>query len=68
MCTRAQKDEKGHAIETPKNNGILGEYFRHRLGLPYGAKVTKQDLLDYGTTDIEFRKIDDETYEMDFSI
>jgi len=68
MCTRAQKDEKGHAIETPENNGILGEYFRYRLGLPYGSKVSKQDLLEYGRTDIEFRKIDDETYELDFSV
>lgn len=68
MCTRAEKDEKGHAIETPKNNGELGEYFRHRLGLPYGSKVTKQDLLKYGRTDIEFRKIDNETYELDFSV
>lgn len=68
ICTRAQKDERGHAIETPQNNGLLGEYFRHRLGLPYGSKVTKEDLLNYGRTDIEFCKIDDETYEMDFSV
>lgn len=68
ICTRAQKDEKGHAIETPQNNGLLGEYFRHRLGLPYGSKVSKDDLLNYGRTDIEFCKIDDETFEMDFSV
>lgn len=68
ICTRAQKDERGHAIETPQNNGLLGEYFRHCLKLDYGSKVTKQDLINYGRTDVEFRKIDDETYEMDFSV
>lgn len=68
ICTRAQKDEKGHAVETPQNNGLLGEYFRHRLKLDYGSKVSKQDLIDYGRTDVEFCKIDDETFEMDFSI
>jgi hypothetical protein len=66
--TRAQKDETGYAIETPQNNGLLGEYFRHRLGLPSGLKVSKDDLLRYGQPDIEFCKIDDETLEMDFSV
>lgn len=68
ICTRAQKDARGHAIETPHNNGLLGEYFRHRLGLAYGAKVTKDDLVRYGRTDVEFCKIDDETFELDFSV
>ena len=67
ICTRAQKDERGQAIETPQNNGLLGEYFRHRLGLPYGSKVSKEDLLNYGRSNVEFYKIDNETYEMDFS-
>ena len=49
-------------------NGLLGEYFRHRLKLPYGSKVTKLDLLNYGRTDVAFCKIDDETFEMDFSV
>jgi hypothetical protein len=44
----------------------LGEYFRHRLGLPSGALVTKEDLIRYGRTDVEFYKIDDETYYMNF--
>lgn len=68
ICTRAQKDERGHAIETPQNNGLLGEYFRHRLGLPYGSRVTKDDFLRYGRSDVEFCKIDNETFEMDFSV
>lgn len=68
ICTRAQGDLGGKAIETPHNNSLLGEYFRNRIGLPSGAFVTKQALIDYGRTDVTFYKIDDETYFMDFSV
>ncbi|QWR76183.1 restriction endonuclease PLD domain-containing protein [Candidatus Magnetomonas plexicatena] len=68
ICTRAQKDKQGHAIETPQKNSLIGEYFRNRLGLPNGAFVTKDDLMRYGRTDVDFYKIDDETYFMDFSV
>ncbi|MCK9282138.1 MAG: NgoFVII family restriction endonuclease [Melioribacteraceae bacterium] len=68
ICTRAQKNDMGAAIETPQNNSLLGEYFRHRLGLANGAFITKEDLLHYGRTDVSFYKIDDENYYMDFSI
>ena len=67
ICTRAQKDIQGHAIETPHNNSLLGEYFRHRLGVANGAVVTRKDLHNYGRTDIDFYKIDEENYFMDFS-
>jgi len=60
-----QGNSKG--ITTPHNNSLIGEYFRNRLGLPSGAFVTKQDLLNYGRTDVEFFKIDDEQYFMNFS-
>lgn len=60
-----QQNDK--AITTPLSNAQLGEYFRNRLGLPNGAFVTKQDLLDYGRTDVTFYKIDDEEFYMDFS-
>ncbi len=55
------------AITTPLNNAHIGEYFRNRLGLPNGMFVTKQHLLNYGRTDVEFIKIDDEQYFMNFS-
>lgn len=55
------------AITTPSNNSLLGEYFRNRLGVPNGAPVTKNDLLQYGRTDVTFYKIDDEQFYMDFS-
>ncbi len=66
ICTRAQQN--GKAIHTPHNNSLIGEYFRNRLGLASGELVTKNDLLKYGRSDIDFYKIDDETYYMDFSI
>ena len=66
IVTRAQ--ENGKAIHTPQNNSLIGEYFRNRLGLPNGAFITKDHLLSYGRTDLDFYKIDDETYYMDFSI
>ena len=69
ICTRAQKNEpNGNAIETPYNNSLLGAYFRRRLGLRDEAYIEKQHLIDYGRTDIDFYKIDDENYYMDFSV
>lgn len=66
ICTRAQ--DNGKAIHTPHNNSLIGEYFRNRLGVPFGNPVTKADLLTYGRTDVTFYKIDDETYFMDYSV
>jgi hypothetical protein len=65
ICTR--KKTNGRKINTPHNNSLLGAYFRYRLGLKDGAFVTKQDLERYGRTDIDFYKIDEENYFMDFS-
>jgi NgoFVII restriction endonuclease len=67
ICSRGQKPDAS-AISTPQGNALLGEYFRNRLGLPYGTKVTRKHLEKYGRTDVEFFKNDDETYEMDFSV
>jgi len=67
ICRRAEKDEQGQTIHTPLNNSLLGEYFRNRLGLPNGAFVTRQNLEDYGRTDVVFYKFGDEEYYMDFS-
>lgn len=66
-CTRAQ-EEFGKAIHTPQNNSLIGEYFRNRLGLANGALVRLEDLQRYGRTDVDFYKIDEETYYMDFSV
>ncbi len=65
ICSRAQQN--GKAIHTPHNNSLIGQYFRNRLGLASGAFVRREDLLRYGRTHIDFYKIDNETYYMDFS-
>jgi hypothetical protein len=61
-----QQNDK--AITTPASNAQLGEYFRNRLGLAYGAYVHSSDLDAYGRRDVSFYKIDDEQYYMDFSV
>lgn len=66
ICVRAQ--DNGKAIHSTLNNSLLGEYFRFRLGLSSGEFVTKEHLLKYGRSDVDFYKIDEETYLMDFSV
>lgn len=66
MAVVAQDGSK--AIHTPDGNNILGEYFRRRLGVPLGDPVTRAHLDNYGRTDIRICKLEDETFEMDFSI
>jgi hypothetical protein len=66
LILRVQQ-QSDKAITTPLNNAHIGEYFRNRLGLANGAFVQKQDLINYGRTDVEFFKIDDEQYFMNFS-
>jgi hypothetical protein len=56
------------AITTPLSNAQLGEYFRNRLGLANGQFVMKQDLHNYGRTDVTFYKLDEEQYYLDFSV
>lgn len=60
--------DKGKAIHTTFDNSLLGRYFRKRLGLPDGQLVVLEDLNRYGRTDIDFVRIDDETYYMNFSV
>jgi hypothetical protein len=56
------------AIETPENNSDLGKYFRIRTGVKLGEFIKKEDLEDYGRTDVEITRIDDDLYMMDFSV
>lgn len=66
FCSRKQVN--GKAIHTPHNNSLIGEYFRFRLGIANGDAITMEDLKRYGRTDIDFHKIDEENYYMDFSV
>lgn len=65
-CVVAQDGDK--ALETPKDNSILGKYFKRRIGMPLGDFVYKQHLVNYGRTSVKICKIDDETYFLDFSV
>lgn len=56
------------AITTPARNSDLGEYFRNRLGVASGDPVTAEALSRYGRSDVEFIRLDEETYYMDFSV
>ena len=64
-CTVAQEGRK--AIHTTNDNSLLGKYFRDRLGIDSGLLVTKDDLIRYGRTDFLLKKLDDETFFLDFS-
>lgn len=66
QCVRAQDDAK--AIHTPHDNSEIGRYIRTRAGIPLGAMVTAKDLVRYGRTSVDFYKIDNENYYMDFSV
>lgn len=63
---RAQDNGKG--LHTYESNALMGKYLRDRLGLEHGIFVTKKHLEDYGRTDVTIKKLDDETYYMDFSV
>ena len=63
-CARAQ--DYGKAIHTPSDNSQFGRYFRARIGVDEGARVRGDDLRRYGRTDVDFIKLDNETYHMDF--
>lgn len=67
LVLRVEQDGN-KAITTPLSNAQLGEYFRNRLNLAYGAYVHTKDLLDYGRTDVTFYKIDEEEFFLDFSV
>ncbi len=54
------------ALECAENNAIIGLWLRRRLGIPSGAMITKQMLINYGRTDVTFRKYSDGTYLLDF--
>lgn len=63
---RAQDNGKG--LHTYESNALMGKYLRDRLGVNHGAFVTKEHLDQYGRTDVTIKKLDDETYYMDFSV
>ena len=61
----SQQQEK--ALETTESNALLGRYFRNRMGLKSGEKVTEDHLREYGRMAVDFYRIEPGTYLMDFS-
>lgn len=62
--TVAQSGDK--ALETPHDNGILGRYFRRKLGLRPGDFVNTEDLSRFGANAAKVSQISSETYLLEF--
>ena len=60
----AQQGNK--ALHSAESNSILGEWIRKEMNIPSGCFITKQMLLNYGKTEVTFRKYEDGTYLLDF--
>jgi hypothetical protein len=56
----------GKNLSSAEDKQILGEWFRNKLGLKFGDTITKRHLLDYGKTYVDFHKVDDDTFLIDF--
>lgn len=50
------------------DKSIFGEYIRLRMGLSLGTRITMDDLDSYGRRDIEIQCLENNTYEIDFSV
>ena len=65
IFSRAQDNAK--SLHTPSNNSWMGIYFRRRLGVPEGEYVSLEAFQKYGRSTVDFYKIDEQNYYMDFS-
>ena len=68
VMNRGQKGEDGSALETPEDNSLLGKYLRKRLDVPENSKIEKSAIDSYGRSDIDFTKIGNNHYKMNFSL
>lgn len=56
------------AICSSERKSVLGLYLRKRLGVSPTHKITKDDLSNYGRTDVTVSLLAEGVYEMDFSV
>lgn len=63
-----RRQANGKALQTPTNNSQIGAYIRGRIDVASGKYVQTEDLLNYGRTDMEFRKESHASYFLDFSV
>ena len=61
-----QAQANGKALETPESNAIIGEWIRHKLGVPDGTYITKAMLESYGNTKVLFKKYADSVYTLEY--
>lgn len=65
LMTVAQDGDK--ALESTQSNAIIGLYFRQRLGIASGEKVTIEDLDRFGNRYVTIYKVNADEYILDFS-
>lgn len=69
QCFTMRVEQSGDkALTTPLDNSEIGRYIRERIGMDNDGLVTKDHLDKYGRSSIKFTKLDDEHFEMDFSV
>lgn len=64
LMTAAQDGAK--ALESTQDNSIVGRYFRDRLGIKNGQRVTIEDLDRFGNRYVTVFKISDSEYILDY--
>lgn len=68
LFTASIAQQGGKAIEIPEDNSSLGIYFRKRIGKKLGEFVEKEDLDQYGRTNVDIMRLNEQTFIMDFSV
>ena len=66
--TRGKGNVIPKQLSSADSKKIIGEYLRKRIGVDINKKVTKDDLINYGRTDIKISLASDGVYKLDFSV
>lgn len=61
-----QAQANGKALETPESNAIIGEWIRHKIGVPDGMYITKDMLEAANGTRVVFKKYQNGIYTLDY--
>ena len=63
---QSKAQANGKALETPESNAIIGEWIRHKIGVPDGTYITKQMLETADGTTVVFKKFEDGIYTLEY--
>jgi hypothetical protein len=66
--TASGNNPYGKDLTTSAPNSHLGSYIRRRMGLPSGAFIGRQQLDQYGRSDIDVTYVGNGQYTLDFSV